>query len=590
MVDTVIKIEGLTKRFSSAAGPITAIDGLSAAVAAGQVTGLVGPDGAGKTTLIRLIAGLLVSDRGSVRVLGRDSVREAGELRRQVGYMPQSFGLYEELSVEENLNLYADLQNVSGQARRERFAELLRFTGLEPFQDRPAGKLSGGMKQKLGLAATLIRRPRLLLLDEPSVGVDPLSRRELWNMVHSLVKEGMGVLWSTAYLDEAERSDAVLVLDHGRLIYQGAPAEFTAGMEDHSFILSAPDINLRPVQRRALGRAGIVDAVLRGRTLRLVMADAGNKPRVEALIESAEQRQGAEIKSVKPRFEDAYMAALRPDGEGASSHGTDFTREYRSPDAKRTGQDYAPIEVRDLTRRFGDFTAVNRVSFTVSRGEVFGLLGPNGAGKSTIFKMLTGLLPPSEGMAHVAAIDLRRAAAQARGRIGYMAQHFSLYSALSVQQNLRFFSGVYGLKGRRRRERQQAVIAEFGLDAVIDRPSGSLPLGYKQRLSLASAIMHEPEILFLDEPTSGADPLTRRQFWTQINAMAEQGVTILVTTHFMEEAEYCDRLAIIYEGELVALGSPDELKQRHQTPERPNPSIEDAFVDLIETRQRDAGA
>lgn len=580
MADIVVEIDGLSKRFATAAGSMTALDRLTATIAAGQITGLVGPDGAGKTTLMRLIVGLLVPDQGSIRVLGRDTVGEAAEFYQDIGYMPQSFGLYEELTVRENLNLYADLKGIVGRERRERLARLLRFTGLEPFPDRAAGKLSGGMKQKLGLASTLIRAPRLLLLDEPSVGVDPLSRRELWEMVHTLVEEGMAVLWSTAYLDEAERSDSVLVLDHGRLIYSGPPGEFTGRMEGRSFILSAPQARSRRLQRQLLGKREIVDAVLRGKTLRLVSAEQVERLTVEDLIEDREQRKDANLESVQPRFEDAYVSALRPGREAGELGAPGFARDYTVGRIDKAD----PIEVKDLTRRFGNFTAVSRVSFSVSRGEVFGLLGPNGAGKSTIFKMLIGLLPPSEGEAQVAGIDLRRAAAKARSRLGYMAQHFSLYAALTVRQNLRFFSGVYGLGGRPRRERQETVMAEFGLAEVADQPSGSLPLGYKQRLSLASAIMHEPEILFLDEPTSGVDPLTRREFWLRINELAERGVTVLVTTHFMEEAEYCDRLAIIYEGELIAMGSPGELKHQHQTPERPRPSIEEAFIDLIEER------
>lgn len=583
MANPVVEIKEVTKTFTTTTGPSTAIADLSATISEAQITSLVGPDGAGKTTLMRLMAGLLLPSQGTLQVLGQDTAHSMAELRQQIGYMPQSFGLYEELTVQENLNLYADLQDLGGSERRQRFKELLRFTGLEPFQTRPAGKLSGGMRQKLGLASTLLRPPHLLLLDEPSVGVDPLSRRELWDIVRTLVEQGMTVLWSTAYLDEAERSDGILVLDHGRKIYEGTPQEFITPMEGRSFILSAPQDNLHHLQRQALAQGHIIDAVLRGQTLRLVTVEGVEKNRLEDLIGKEGKNQKTEIKAVKPRLEDAYVAALQPQRKkGLMESKIELAAHYTAQKFEQ-----APIQAKALTRRFGSFTAVDRVSFSVQRGEVFGLLGPNGAGKSTIFKMLSGLLPSTDGEALVAGIDLRRAAAVARSRIGYMAQHFSLYSALTVDQNLRFFSGVYGLKGRQRQQQINAFSETLGLDSFADQTSGSLPLGYKQRLSLACAIMHEPEILFLDEPTSGVDPLTRREFWLRINEMAERGVTILVTTHFMEEAEYCNRLAIIYEGQLVALGSPDELKQEYKPPEHPEPSIEEAFIHLIEERQQD---
>ncbi len=570
MTEPVVELRGLTKRFATPSGPLAAIDGLDASLAEAGFHCLLGPDGAGKTTLLRLLVGLLRPDAGALRVLGTD---DPGRQRDRIGYMPQSFGLYQELTVQENLDLYADLQGLPADVRRRRFDELLSFTALERFAARPSGKLSGGMKQKLGLACTLIRAPRLLLLDEPSVGVDPVSRRELWDMVASLVQGGTTVLWSTAYLDEAERSDAILVLDRGRLVYSGPPERFTERMAGRAFVLSAPGVDLRRVHREAIAHPDLVDAVLRGRSLRLVTAADASPPPVEELLTHGESTAEAHIEATAPRLEDAYIAALRPAGGRLAGAET--------VEAARVAGEERPIVARGLTRRFGDFTAVDGVDFEVRRGEVFGLLGPNGAGKSTIFKMLCGLLPPSAGEARVAGFDLRHAAAEARGRIGYMAQQFSLYAMLSVRQNLQFFSGAYGLRGARRSARMAAVSAEFGLDAVAGQTAGSLPLGYKQRLSLACAVMHEPRILFLDEPTSGVDPLTRREFWTRINAMAVQGVTVLVTTHFMEEAEYCDRLAIIYQGRLIALGEPDRLRREHASAERPDPSIEDAFVDLI---------
>ena len=594
--DAAVEVDGVTKTFPAGAERVLALRALSLRIRRGCITGLVGPDGSGKTTLLRLIGGLLTPDAGRILVLGLDAVEQSELIRMRLGYMPQRFGLYEDLSVDENLTLYADMHGLPHSERPARFDELLQFTGLGRFRTRLAGRLSGGMKQKLGLACTLVRPPEILLLDEPSVGVDPVSRRELWQIVRRLAGQGMTVVWSTAYLDEAERCDEVAVLHQGHLLGQAVPGDFLAPVRGRTFALRTPPGERRGAAQRALMVPGVLDAVIQGRTVRLLLA-AGATPPPATLLVPAGAADASEVAPVEPRFEDAVIALLRErpsQGETAvpgqsPAAGADPPAPTTSA-ASATPQRAASrtvIEIEQLTRLFGNFRAVDGISLSVPAGETFGLLGPNGAGKSTTFKMLCGLLPPSAGKALVLGIDLGHAAAAARARIGYMSQKFALYGALSVLQNLRFFGSAYGLTGRRRRARIDRMLDEFGLHDYADRTSEDLPLGYKQRLSLACAILHEPEILFLDEPTSGVDPLTRREFWARINAMAAAGVTVMVTTHFLDEAEYCDRLGIVYRGQLIALGSADELKARARGPELPDPTLDDAFIGLIEAYDRE---
>jgi ABC-type multidrug transport system ATPase subunit len=565
----------VTKRFAAGAAP--AIDHLSARMEPGRVTGLVGPDAAGKTTLMRLMAGLLLPSEGRLTVCGANTVTGLAVIRRRVSYMPQRFGLYEDLSVLQNLNLYADLRGVVGPERERAFDRLLAFTDLKRFTGRLAGNLSGGMKQKLGLACALIRAPELLLLDEPSVGVDPLSRRELWRMVYDLVDQGIGVVWSTAYLDEAERCAAVLLLNEGKLLYDGPPKELTGRAEGRSFLVEGAGENRRQVLTWALKRSEVLDGVIQGSSVRLVLKEGARPPDAAGLGAGS-----ARVVPTPPRFEDAFVDLL-----GGAPKGMSPLAGAIRPAAGPSGE--AVVEAHGLTKRFGDFTAVDHISFRIGRGEIFGLLGPNGAGKSTTFKMMCGLLRPTAGTARVAGYDLYRAAGAARTKLGYMAQKFSLYGDLSVRQNLNFFAGIYGVKGGRRSEAAARMTAAFGLGPFLDYNAGELPLGYKQRLALACAVMHEPAVLFLDEPTSGVDPLTRREFWSHINALVERGGTIMVTTHFLDEAEYCDRIGLVYRGRLIAEGTPDDLKDQARTADRPEPTLEDAFIELVEAFDRQEG-
>jgi ABC-2 type transport system ATP-binding protein len=580
--DTVLSFHSVTRSFDSGRRRIEALHEISLSLRRGSITGLIGPDGAGKTTLMRLAAGLLSPDSGQGDVLGMDIVQDALSIQAAVGYMPQRFGLYEDLTVQENLDLYADLQGVVKMLRPGRYRELMRMTGLEPFTSRRAGRLSGGMKQKLGLACALVQPQQLLLLDEPTVGVDPVSRRELWQIVDRFVhQEGTTVLLSTAYLDEAERCHEVIILYDGQLLGNGPPAAFSDPLAGRTFKIRASGMKHRHLQEKMAATPGVTDAVIQGDGVRLVLASQ-TMPVVDNLPPGVD---GVELQAVAPRFEDGFVSMLGERKQKKDNRSPAAIPSFSSPRGTKNKSENFIIEVRGVQRRFGDFFAVKGVSFNVRTGEVFGLLGANGAGKTTTFRMLCGLLPASAGSLYIAGVDIRRTAAAARAKIGYMSQKFSLYGNLDVGQNLQFFSSAYGLKGHRRTARIQWAIEQFELAPVLDATSANLPLGYKQRLALACALMHEPDILFLDEPTSGVDPLARREFWHRINALAAQNVTVMVTTHFMEEAEYCDRMAIMVAGEILALGTPSEIKQQARSADSPTPTMEDAFIHVIQSQE-----
>lgn len=507
-----VEIKNLTKTF----GKITALDNLSLNIEKGKITGLIGADGAGKTTLLRTIIGLLIPDKGEISTLGFNPVTQKEELTPLIGYMPQKFGLYEDLTVIENLTLYADLKNVPHE-----FEKMLEFTKLAPFQDRLAGALSGGMKQKLGLACTLLGNPEFLLLDEPSVGVDPISRKDLMQMVREMINPETTVLWSTAYLDEAHSFDTAVVIDRGRVIYEGKPHD------------------LAPTPQEFENK--VIDLM------------GGYKQ---------ENSKIAENYTLLKDIQDCT------------------------------------VEADNLEKKYGNFYAVKNNSFCIQKGEIFGLLGPNGAGKSTSFKMMCGLAKPTNGTARIMGIDITKDPEKARSNLGYMAQKFSLYGSLTVRENLEFFASAYGIKFKNRASRVKEIIEVFGLKDYADQKSEELPLGLKQRLSMACALIHNPPVLFLDEPTSGVDVLTRRDFWNHITSLARKGVTILVTTHFMDEAEYCDRISLFYHGETIALGTPEELKRKalelNPAPkpaptsgEGELPTMEETFITLIKESEKE---
>ena len=570
-----LQVDGAHKIFTDGKRQIHALKGVSIQVRQGVVTGLVGPDGAGKTTLMRLCAGLLRPDSGTITMLEIDVEKQPLCAQRLIGYMPQQFGLYDDLTVQENLDLFADLQGVTMRERHQRYEELMRITNLSAFTKRLTGRLSGGMQHKLAVACGLLRWPRLLVLDEPTVGVDPVSRSELWKIFTRLVEEkNITVLLSTAYLDEAERCDEVILLYDGQVLDAGPPSEFTQQQAGRTFLITTKT-GKRELVSQLTRREDVADAVIQGDGVRMVMVKAGEPFDVETHL-----ADGARIERIPPRFEDYYVSMLR-DRQGRQDL-DERTPETKRDRFKKTSEE-SVIRVENVKRRFGNFYAVKRISFEVRRGEVFGLLGANGAGKTTTFRMLCGLLPVSDGSLSVAGVNLHKGATEARKRIGYMSQKFSLYSHLSVLQNLTFFSSTYGLSGEHQQKRVRWAINRFNLELLSDAVSGQLPLGFKQRLALACALMHEPDILFLDEPTSGVDPIARREFWGYINNLAGKAVTVLVTTHFMEEAEYCDRLAIMVAGEILALGTPDEIKQQATDQSRKGTgTIEDAFIHLIQ--------
>lgn len=594
-----LKASGLRKQFlvKETKQTVHAVADISLEVETGSLTALVGPDGAGKTTLLRMIAGLMTPDEGRLEVLGIDVTADPQAVQDRISYMPQRFGLYEDLSVQENLDLYADLHGVSPHARRERYGRLLHMTRLGPFTPRPAGKLSGGMKQKLGLACTLVRSPDLLLLDEPTVGVDPLSRRELWEIILQMIHdEHLTVLVTTAYLDEAERCSHVFVLHEGKLLTEGAPVDIRNHAQGLCYVASPPEgVPPRILQSRLLDDTEhFIDAVPQRGGVHFVRRAEVSPQRLDALFAGA--AAGVGVAPVEARLEDGFMVLLyKRHGTPEPDHGAQYAAAPETGGG-RQGPGETPagetvIEVRDVVRRFGEFTAVDHVSFSVRRGEIFGLLGPNGAGKTTTFRMLCGLLPATSGFIQVAGVDMRHARATARRNIGYVSQKFALYGDLTVMENLEFFGSAYGLHGSRLRDRIGIMIRQFDLAGRERMPSGQLPGGFRQRLAMAVGLLHEPEILFLDEPTSGTDPLRRREFWRRITALSQGGTTIVITTHFMEEAEYCDRIVIQDAGRLLALGTPGEVraKSRADGSRADMVNMEEAFIDIVEQARQDSG-
>jgi len=556
-----IAADGLTKKF----GSLTAVDQLRLLVYPGEIFGLVGPDGAGKSTSLRMLATIMNSDAGSARIAGFDTASEAAEVKDQLAYMSQRFGLYQDLTVGENIDFYADLYGMSRKGRRNRIEELLDFSHMRPFIRRKAGDLSGGMKQKLQLVCALIHTPKVLLLDEPTNGVDPVSRRDFWRILHQLRQQEVAMLITTAYLDEAERCDRVGLIDRGKLLTVGTPGEIKELMEGRILVIRSREA--RQLVRLLRGKPFAKSVNLFGDTIHLVCdGSETTKKQVAALLDE-KQLSFEQIRETEPSLEDIFVSLLgknqRPMPDQEKTVGT--------PASQVSSADSTAVQVEHLTRRFGDFIAVDDINFQVKKGEIFGFLGPNGAGKSTTIRMLCGLLSPTSGTGTVAGFDILDETEQIKLHIGYMSQKFSLYEDLTVEENISFYGGIYGLRGKRLEERLAWAVEMAGLLAHRTSLTAILSGGWKQRLALACAILHEPPIIFLDEPTSGVDPLSRRQFWDLIYAMADQGITVFVTTHYMEEAEYCDRIALIYGGKMIASGSPLTLKTRF---------MQDKIIDL----------
>ncbi len=549
----VIEARGLSRRFKET----VALAAVDLAVARGDVFGLVGPNGAGKTTLLQLLTALLAPTAGGAAVLGHDVAREASALRRRIGYVSQEFTLYSTLSVDENLDFFADLYRVPAAAREARKAELLAWSRLAPFRDRRAGKLSGGMQKKLHLCCTLIHDPEVLFLDEPTTGVDPVSRRELWEILHDLVARDLTLVVATPYMDEAEQCDRVALLHRGRLLRCDTPEALRAGIPEGVWELRTPDA---PGAQARLAAAGLpVRSQLMGDRLHILAPGDDGARELEAAL-AVPGAAAPALRRVPPTMEDVFVSVVA----GAEPSGPAPREMVPAVPARggAAGNGRVAVRLEGLTRRFGDFVAVDDVSLAVQRGEVFGFLGPNGSGKTTTIRMLCGLLTPSGGRAEVLGEDIMRQGPRLKARIGYMSQRFSLYHDLTVAENLAFFGGGYGLPARRLADRTAWVLAMAGLAGDERRLARELSGGARQRLALGCAILHEPEIVFLDEPTAGVDPMARREFWALIGALAAAGTTVFVTTHYLDEAEYCHRLGLIYQGRLVAEGSPQALKER----------------------------
>jgi len=637
-----IRIKNLNKQF----GNITALNDMSADIPASCVVSIVGPDSSGKTTLMRLLAGLMQPTHGLIEIFGKNR-RQITNLDNFIGYMPQKFGLYEDLSVMDNLNLHAELKHIPLEERHDIFNTLLKFTSLMPFTSRLTGRLSGGMKQKLGLACALLGSPKLLLLDEPGVGVDPISRRELWNMVQQLSTDGMSILWATAYMDEAAQSAHVLMLSDGELLYNGKPDEWIASIANRTFFDNPPRNAPAMWARESLVKwtedKRTLDALVQGSKVRILFSEDVDIPK--------------DLSPAKPCLEDAYMNIVggidkkpsvyhtfsffpsqadslsgqmhnnierfhlpNPPAKGFNPFanlkyphffkqrlkkilmrglgGNHFPRKNRekvlcvcpdsfvSSQAEEITNSVPVVEAQGLYKYFGDFAATHDVNFTVSRGQIFGLLGPNGAGKSTTFRMLCGLLQPSAGKCLINGINMQENPEKARSSLGYMAQNFSLYGDLTVWQNICFIARMYNIDSEIFEKRSSDLIKNLDLEKFKNVSTSTLSLGQKQRLSLLCATLHAPKVLFLDEPTSGVDPRTRREFWKHIQALTQQGVAVIVTTHFMEEAEYCDEIVLISHGKIIAQGCPDEIKQSQKNSKNPDPSLEDAFIAYLEQDEK----
>ena len=577
-----------------------------------RLISLTGPDGAGKSTLLKLICGIIAPDCGEIKFAGFVPSGENKEFVRANGYMSQSLGLYEELSVWQNLNIFAGLKGLDLKSGEEYLRGLLRRVGLLSFKNYAVDSLSGGMKQKLGVACAVAAKPRLLVLDEPTVGVDPLSRSELWAIVREyLDQSGAKCIFSTAYFDEAADADLTLILLGGKIIAQDPAAKITAALRDRTFRIDGEDYQslarrLMFKTQRFLKNSPLIDICPRDGSVDLLSdepislcdlqeflsasleGDGENTERENGRGENfkiSNENKDAKVKEngsakfkLGPReasLEDAYIFLNKAEIGAAN-----FGYEKKSFDAAQT-----VIKVRDVSKKFGSFTAVENTSFEVKKGEIFGLLGPNGAGKTTTFRMICALLGMSGGEISVMGEDLRYAKSAIRSRIGYVSQKFSLYKKLSCYQNLEYFGRSYGIGGVALKRRIEELLSEFGLQRLRNETWQNLPFGAGRNLSMACALIHRPEILFLDEATSGADPLSRRLFWNRINALARTGVSVVVTTHFMEEAEYCDRFLIQDRGKILALGSPDEVCVQHGR----RLSVQQAFINEVQKFRSEAG-
>lgn len=546
--DVAIDIRNLKKNYEK----LEAVRGISFQVKRGEIFGLIGADGAGKTTTFQILAGVMEASGGSAEIFGKP----AREARSRTGYLTQTFSLYPDLTVLENIRYIGDLRHVPPEEIAERGGRYLKMFDMDRFSNRLASQLSGGMKQKLALVCALVSEPDVLLLDEPTTGVDPVSRREFWDTLAHLAGQGLTVLVATPYLDEAERCNRIALIHLGEIQQVGTPDEFRESLHAKRLELRSPELRkvLQAMDKVSAQEESIFDVQRFGDRLDLLShsPDAAKKQ-----IEEKMRSQGIAIESItvdEPTLENTFVATLR--SLGGEMHDTPFPA--RHDHKSKRGQ--TAIGAEHITKQFGSFTAVHDVSLQVKYGEIYGLLGANGAGKTTTIKMLCGLLDASTGNMQLAGERGAFRSTDIRQQIGYMSQKFSLYDDLSIGENLDFFGGVYGVPSEELKQKEKWVMEFSGLQGKEQLITSSLPGGWKQRVAFGSAIMHEPGIVFLDEPTSGVDPLARRAFWRMINHLADAGTAVLVTTHYLEEAEQCNRLGFMVAGELLVEGSPSEIK------------------------------
>lgn len=537
-------------------GTVEAVRGISLEILPGEIFGLIGPDGAGKTSTFQILAGVMEATSGAARIFGQPT----RAMRSVTGYLTQTFSLYLDLSVDENIRYIGDLRRVPVSEIKERGLRYLRMFDMDRFRTRLAGRLSGGMKQKLALACALVPEPRILLLDEPTTGVDPVSRREFWDTLAHLAAGGLTILVATPYLDEAERCHRVALIHQGLIQQVGTPRELRSSLHAKRIELRTTDLGKAEqlLSKLAGAHQQILDVQRFGDRLDLLASDEAG---TEQTIRQTMADNGLPVTDIRvdePTLENIFVAELRSLGQKSS------TAPFPGQHAHGSLKGQIAIGATNLVKQFGAFSAVKNVSVEVRYGEIYGLLGANGAGKTTTIKMLCGLLAPTHGQMQLAGEHGTLRSQKVRQQIGYMSQKFSLYDDLSIRENLDFFAGVYGVPEEERDEKRRWVLSFSGLEGKEDQITGSLPGGWKQRVAFGACIMHEPSILFLDEPTSGVDPLARRSFWTMINNLADRGTAILVTTHYLEEAEQCNRLGFMVAGELVTEGTPSGIKEQQQ--------------------------
>lgn len=544
---TAIKVHGLHKHY----GNLAAVRGIDFSVNKGEMFGLIGPDGAGKTSTFHILGGVMEATAGDVQIFNQP----ARDARLITGYLTQQFSLYLDLSIDENLRYAAGLRQVADNLLQKRRNKYLKLMNLERFGDRLVGQLSGGMKQKLALCCALVSQPEVLLLDEPTTGVDPVSRREFWDVLAELSAEGMTIVVATPYLDEAERCHRVALMYSGQIHEIGTPADLRANLGLHRLEVRTANLQATEEILSQITQTNIVDVQTFGDRLDVLVKDIkSGEIQVRELLQQ-HQLPSPSIEHGEPTLENVFVTRLRQ--QGSVPQFLPFPRSRKRGQGETRG---VAIYAHNLSRIFGKFQAVKDVNVEIRYGEIFGLLGANGAGKTTTIKMLCGLLEASGGEISLGGETGNLRSADLRRRIGYMSQKFTLYDDLTILQNLEFYSGVYGVPRKLRREKIDWVIATCGLEGQANMITGQLPGGWKQRVAFGACVMHEPDILFLDEPTSGVDPLARRQFWKLINDFAHNGTAILVTTHYLEEAEQCNRMSFMVAGETVTEGSPSSVK------------------------------